>query len=225
MGYCTDEGAPGILTNGGLFRLTIFSSGRDLCHTAATTAPGVAMQITETLYVPDRAAWRTWLAANHATSREIWLLFPDEASGKPRVSYLHAVEEALCYGWIDGIAKRFDAQHVAQRFTPRRPKSNWTELNKERARRLIAAGLMTDAGRAVLPDLRVESVRIADDILAALQADAQTWENFQAFPPLYQRVRIGFIEEMRKRPAEFQKRLANFLQKTREGKMFGGKLE
>ena len=179
------------------------------------------MEIHPTLYVPDRAGWRAWLAANHATAQAIWLLSYGRGDERPSVPYLAAVEEALCFGWIDGIAKRLDAERLAQRFTPRRPKSHWTELNKDRARRLIAAGLMTDAGRAVLPDLSIESFRIADDILAALQADAQAWENFQQFPAHYQRIRIGYIEEMRRQPQEFARRLQSFLGKTRRGVMFG----
>ncbi|MDX1994199.1 MAG: YdeI/OmpD-associated family protein [bacterium] len=179
------------------------------------------MEITETLYVEDRAAWRAWLAENHATAKEIWLITYGKTSDKPSVPYLDAVEEALCFGWIDGIAKKMDAERTAQRFTPRRPNSNWTELNKERARRLIAAGLMTEAGRAVLPDLSLEAFSIAPDILAALQADPQTWQHFQEFPAVYQRIRVGYIEEQRKQPQEFERRLNNFLQKTKEGKMFG----
>ncbi len=160
--------------------------------------------------------------ANHATAKEIWLVSYSTSTGKPRIPYIHAVEEALCFGWIDGIQKKINVEQAAQRFTPRRPKSNWTELNKERARRLIAAGLMTEAGFATLPDLTIQEVRIADDILAALQADSQTWENFQQFPALYHRIRISFIEDARKEPEEFQKRLNNFLQKTSQNKKIGG---
>ncbi len=178
------------------------------------------MEIHPTLYVPDRTAWRTWLAEHHATMPAIWLLSYKPAI-KPGVPYLAAVEEALCFGWIDGIAKRMDAERIAQRFTPRRPKSHWTELNKERARRLLAADLMTDAGRAVLPDMRIEAFRIAPDILAALQADARTWAHFQQFPAAYQRIRISYIEEMRKQPTVFAQRLNNFLRKTQQGVQFG----
>lgn len=180
------------------------------------------MDITETLYVSDRAAWRQWLMENHATAAEIWLITYSKTSGKPSVPYIQAVEEALCFGWIDGIAKKMDAERTAQRFTPRRPKSNWTELNKERARRLIAAGLMTDAGRAKLPDLSLDAFQIAPDILEALQADSQVWENFQAFPGLYQRIRVSAIEEVRRQPEEFKRRLNKFLDQTRQNKMFGG---
>ncbi|MBZ0284302.1 MAG: YdeI/OmpD-associated family protein [Anaerolineae bacterium] len=180
------------------------------------------MDITETLYVSDRAGWRRWLMDNHATATEIWLITYSKTTGKSSVPYLHAVEEALCFGWIDGIAKKMDAERTAQRFTPRRPKSNWTELNKERARRLIAAGLMTDAGRAKLPDLSLDAFQIAPDILEALQADPQVWANFQAFPGLYQRIRVSAIEEVRRQPEEFKRRLNKFLDQTRQNKMFGG---
>ena len=110
------------------------------------------MQITETLYVTNRDEWRKWLSENYATKKELWLISYSKDSGKPSILYLHAVEEALCFGWIDGIAKKIDSKRLAQRFTPRRPKSNWTELNKERAKRLIQNGKMTDAGLKVLPE-------------------------------------------------------------------------
>jgi uncharacterized protein YdeI (YjbR/CyaY-like superfamily) len=177
------------------------------------------MDITETLSVQNRAEWRAWLAEHQASKNEIWLIF-DKAN--PALNYLESVNEALCFGWIDGIAKRLNERQTVQRFTPRRAKSNWTELNKERARKLIQQGLMTDAGRAVLPDLALEAFQIAPDILEALQADAITWKNFQAFPDVYQRIRIGYIEEVRKQPQVFQTRLKNFLKQTSRNKMFGG---
>jgi uncharacterized protein YdeI (YjbR/CyaY-like superfamily) len=179
------------------------------------------MEITETLDITNRAEWRQWLQQNHATAKEIWLIRYNSQSEKAGIPYLHAVEEALCFGWIDGIQKKLDAGRSAQRFTPRRKNGNWTELNKERARRLIASGLMTDAGLAVLPDMTQEDLVIAEDIQAALQADPQTWDNFQRFPEIYRRIRIGYIEEMRSQPQEFQQRLEKFVQKTRENKTFG----
>lgn len=183
------------------------------------------MEITETLYVTDRAEWRRWLVDNHKTAKEIWLVYYSKESGKPRIPYLHAVEEALCFGWIDGIAKKMDAERTAQRFTPRRPKSNWTELNKERMRRLIAWGLMTEAGLAVAPDLSMESFTIAPDILEALQADPVVWANYQQFDSLYQRVRVSTIEDARRQPEEFRRRLEKFIDMTRQNKTYGGPLE
>ncbi len=178
------------------------------------------MDITVTFQPKNRAAWRNWLEENHARCQEIWLLMPKS----PSLSYLESVEEALCFGWIDGISKRFDTELLAQRFTPRRKKSNWTELNKERARRLIAQGRMTESGRAILPDLTLEPLQIAPDIQSALQADPQTWQNFLAFPDIYQRIRIGYVEEMRQNPPVFQTRLQNFVGRTKQNKQFGGLL-
>ncbi len=180
------------------------------------------MPITETFYAPDRAAWRAWLEQHHADKDEIWLVTYPKSSDKPSILYLHAVEEALCFGWIDGIAKKIDAEKSAQRFTPRRAKSNWTELNKDRVRRLIAAGKMTDAGRAVLPDLSLEAFKIASDILKALQDDPEIWGNFERFSDSYKRIRIGYIEEQRRQSDVFKTRLDNFLKKTKQNKQFGG---
>jgi uncharacterized protein YdeI (YjbR/CyaY-like superfamily) len=177
------------------------------------------VDITETLDVTTRGEWRSWLMDHHDTKREIWLLF---RKPQPEFTYIDSVYEALCFGWIDGIGKRFDADRLAQRFTPRRPGGNWTELNKERARRLIGQGLMTPAGQAVLPDLTLSAIVLAPDVAAALRADPDTWRHYQSFPDLYQRIRIGYIEEMRKQPDVFASRLANFLDKTSRNKMFGG---
>lgn len=179
------------------------------------------MQITKTLYVTNRCEWRAWLSENHARETEIWLVYYRKSSGKARIPYADAVEEALCFGWIDGIEKRFDAESSAQRFTPRKAKSNWSALNKERARRLIADGTMTSAGLVKLGDVLEIEFEIPTDILQALQADEQTWKNFQGFTESYRRIRIGYINEVRKRPAEFEKRLANFIKMTARNKTFG----
>jgi uncharacterized protein YdeI (YjbR/CyaY-like superfamily) len=109
------------------------------------------MEIGETLYVTDREGFRQWLEDNHSARKEIWLIQYKKAAKKPSIDYIEAVEEALCFGWIDGTQKSMDAERYALRFSPRRPKSNWTETNKERARRLITTGKMTEAGRATLP--------------------------------------------------------------------------
>jgi uncharacterized protein YdeI (YjbR/CyaY-like superfamily) len=114
----------------------------------------------------------------------------------------------------------FRAYERAQRFSPRKQRSNWTELNKERARRLIRLGLMTEAGWATLPDLTIEFA-VADDIVAALKAVPDAWSNFLAFPDLYRRVRIGYVEEVRKNRSEFERRLNNLVQKSAANQMFG----
>ena len=177
------------------------------------------MEIKAVFRARNREHWRAWLEENHETAREIWLI-SDERLKDTTVSYLDSVEEAICFGWIDGIAKRYSDHEKAQRFTPRRPRSNWTELNKERARRLIRLGLMTDAGASILPDLD-KPFSAATDILEEIRSERRTRENFEKFPALYVRVRLGYIEEARRNPEVFRSRLRNFLKKTAEGKMFG----
>ena len=109
------------------------------------------MEIGETLYVTTGEGFRKWLEENHKSRKEIWLIQYKKAAKKPSINYVDAVEEALCFGWIDNTQKSMDAERYATRFSPRRLKSNWTETNKERVRRLIAEGRMTEAGLATLP--------------------------------------------------------------------------
>lgn len=109
------------------------------------------MEIRETLYVAKPADFRKWLRTNHAAKTEIWLVQYKKAAGKPSIDYVKAVEEAICFGWIDSFEKGIDAERYATRFTPRRPRSNWTETNRARARQLISSGRMTEAGRRTLP--------------------------------------------------------------------------
>lgn len=109
------------------------------------------MEIGETIYVTSAEEFRKWLDQNHMHKKEIWLIRYKKATKKPSIDYVEAVEEAICFGWIDGLEKGIDSERYALRFSPRRPKSNWTETNKERARKLIAAGRMTEAGLASLP--------------------------------------------------------------------------
>lgn len=109
------------------------------------------MEIGETLYVTDRDGFRKWLIEHHQKKKEIWLVQYKKAAKKPSIKYVDAVEEALCFGWIDNIEKSIDAERYALRFSPRRQKSNWTNTNKDRARKMIAEGRMTPAGRATLP--------------------------------------------------------------------------
>lgn len=176
------------------------------------------MDVTNPFDAKTRRAWRRWLEVNHAKATEVWLLWRRDVPGT--ITYLDAVEEALCFGWIDGLAKKY-GDATAQRFTPRRPKGNWTELNKDRMRRLIAAGKMTPAGLAVAPDLSDVSVRVAPDVRQKLEK-LGAWAFFSKCPPAYQRIRLGYVEEVRKRdPKEFEKRLSNFLEKTAKGQLFG----
>jgi uncharacterized protein YdeI (YjbR/CyaY-like superfamily) len=179
----------------------------------------------KTLYVTDRKDWRKWLEKNHCSEKEVWVVYYRKATGKPRISYEDAVEEALAFGWIDSIQKGIDDERFAQKFTPRKNISNWSEPNKERARRLINEGLMSPAGMAKIGDaLKEERFTLKEDILAELKKDKTVWENYDRFPETYKKVRIGWIEGARNRPFEFRKRLDYFIKMTGKNKMFGNVL-
>lgn len=109
------------------------------------------MEIGETIYVTTREEFREWLEKNHKTCKEIWLIQYKKFTNKPSIPYVDAVEEAICFGWIDGFEKGMDDQRFAKRFTPRKTKSMWTETNIERAEKMIEEGKMTEAGRVTLP--------------------------------------------------------------------------
>ena len=179
------------------------------------------MEIGKNLYVKDRAKWRAWLAKNHNKEDEIWLVAYKKHTGKPSVPYNDAVEEALCYGWIDSIVKRLDEDRTAQRYTPRRPKSQLSETNKERIRRLIDQGKMTKAGLEKVKDKLEEKVEISPDISKALKKDPTVWKNFQAFPESYRQIRVGWIEGARNRPDVFKTRLNYFIKMTGKNKLYG----
>lgn len=181
------------------------------------------MEIHNLLEATTRTEFREWLAANHSTEKECWVVVK---RGRPAVDgtfwYIDAVEEALCFGWIDSTTKKLSETVTAQKFCPRKPRSQWSELNKERCRRMERLGLMTDAGRAVLPDMSPESFTIHPDILAALQSDPIVWENFCKLPELYRRVRIDTIQIKRKsHPDIFRSRLQKFIENTRSGILYG----
>lgn len=142
------------------------------------------------LQVKNRNVFRQWLSLYSLKEAECWIKVKRGKPADPDVFYyLDAVEEALCFGWIDSTFAVLDGVRM-QRFTPRRKNSSWTELNKERARRLQKLNLMADAGGAVLPAMGPRSFKIGPDIEAALKR-ARAFSKFKAFPPLYQRVRAG----------------------------------
>jgi uncharacterized protein YdeI (YjbR/CyaY-like superfamily) len=180
------------------------------------------MEIGPKLRVTTRKAWRAWLEKNHARRKEIWLVYATKKSGKGRVGYSDAVEEALCFGWIDGTMKSIDENYFAQRFSPRRSaKSQLSETNKERVRRMVRAGLMTPGGLEKIRGRMSEKFVLPPDIIAALERDPQTWKNFQRFPKWYQRVRIGWLDASRGNPEVFQSRLRYFLKMTAQNKRYG----
>ena len=167
----------------------------------------------------NRIQFREWLSLNAESENECWVnVRRGRPTGADVLYYLDAVEEALCFGWIDSQNKRIDGV-LMQRFSPRRKRSPWTELNKERVRRLEKLGLMTDAGRAVLPDMG--EFKVDSDIEKSLKA-ARCWTKFKSFPPLYQRVRAYNVFFHKKRNKQmYEKSLSHLIEETGAGRMYG----
>ncbi len=153
------------------------------------------------LYLKDRKQWRAWLEKNGQRAPDIWLIYPKKDSGKVRIPYDDAVEEALCFGWIDGTTGKLDANRYVQRFTPRRPTSRWSAINIRRARKLIAAGKMTATGlEAFRPERKTEAhpTELPKSLQQTFQKRSTAWENFQTSPPFYRRMTIAWVASAKK---------------------------
>jgi len=175
-----------------------------------------------TFYTADRKEWRAWLAKHYKTDKEIWFVFPLKASGEPSLSYNDAVEEALCFGWIDTTAGTLDETHGIRRFVPRKNETYYSRPNIERLIWLDSRGMiLPEIREKVLPWITAEYV-FPEDILAEIRKDEKVWENYRKFSEPYKRIRVDYINAARKRPEEFRKRLESFKAKTREGKLIKG---
>jgi uncharacterized protein YdeI (YjbR/CyaY-like superfamily) len=186
------------------------------------------VKVGNTLHVTTRKDWRAWLARHHKTETEIWLVYYRKETGKPRITYNDAVEEALRYGWIDSIIRTLDKERFAQRFSKRRKASGLSQMNKERVRALIAQKKMTRAGLAAIAHafdpVRDEAADFAipPDILKPLKENEQAWENLQKLPEGYRRIRIAFIETRKRHgKKQFERSLRHFIDVTAKGKRFG----
>jgi uncharacterized protein YdeI (YjbR/CyaY-like superfamily) len=164
----------------------------------------------KSLYITDRKQWRAWLRKHQASEREVWLIYYKKHTGKPRIPYDDAVEEALCYGWIDSTVKRLDDERYMQKFTPRKPGSVWSKINKERALKMIRAKRMTRAGMQRIEDARKSGAWkqaygretasgesrppvIPPELRKALAANKAAARNFENLAPSYRRQYIGWL--------------------------------
>ena len=155
-----------------------------------------------------RAEWRAWLEANHLASSGVWLVSWKKHTGNPTVTYEEGVEEALCFGWIDGMMNRVDDDRTMQYFAPRKPKSTWARSNKERVARLEAAGLMTEAGRAAVELARangswasldvIDALVVPDDLAAALAARPGARDRFDASSVSVRRSALAWVYQARR---------------------------
>jgi uncharacterized protein YdeI (YjbR/CyaY-like superfamily) len=185
------------------------------------------------LYVADRDKWRKWLSQHHAKEIGIWLIFYKKGTSKPSLDYDDAVEEALCFGWIDSIIKKIDDQKYARKFTPRKDKSIWSQLNKKRANKMIKQGRMTDAGLAKIKIAKKNgswnrearpqiSFEIPPEFAKALARNKKAKKNFDDLAPSYRKFYIGWIATA-KRPETKERRIAESIELLEQGKKLGMK--
>ena len=170
----------------------------------------------KSLYVEDRGKWRAWLEANSQEATEVWLLCYKKDAGRPAIDYAAAVEEAICFGWIDGKLKNVDQARFARLFTPRKPKSRWSRINLERARRMMDEGKMTAAGLKVF-NPRNQTPALPTKLPASLEEQFRksetAWENFSRFPPSYRRMTIGWVASAKQEATQLR-RLQQLISKS-----------
>jgi uncharacterized protein YdeI (YjbR/CyaY-like superfamily) len=176
-------------------------------------------------YFKSQADFRMWLEKHHATARELWVGFYKKASGKKGLAYPEAVDEALCFGWIDGIKKRVDADSFKHRFTPRTKVSSWSVVNTRRVTELIKRGLVAKAGLDAFRgrDRRRSGIYLYEqrpqdlspEYERRFKADPRAWNFFQAQPPGYRRLAIGWIMHAKKEETRL-KRLDAILKASAE---------
>ncbi len=160
--------------------------------------------MSEPLYFKDKDEWRSWLERNHDVEKNVWLVLLKKRFREKGMALEEAVEEALCYGWIDGRLRRMDEERIILRFSPRKANSVWSKINKERAERLITSGRMTNAGLAKIEEAKESgwwdsayTNKIKDDVPAdlkkALMKNRKAWNNFQNFANSYRNMYIGWV--------------------------------
>ncbi len=180
------------------------------------------MDITETFLARDRPEWSEWLRKNHSTKKEIWLVLYKKHVDKVSISYEDAVEEAICWGWIDGILKRIDHEKHTIRFSPRKRTSIWSESNLDRAERMIAMDRMRKPGLEIYeardkdryaPSVkyRGHEVEVPDYIEKIFREDGEVWERFSSFPASHKNQYIGWIDTAKREETRIRR-----AQKARE---------
>jgi uncharacterized protein YdeI (YjbR/CyaY-like superfamily) len=186
------------------------------------------VEIGKTLYAKNKIEWRAWLRKNYNNEKEIWLIYYKKETGKPRVEYNDAVEEALCYGWIDSTVKSIDSKRFAQRFSPRKKTSNLSQSNIERITKLIAQKKMTRAGLKAIEHLyhpakkKTKKAEVPEYLLKELKKYPDAERHFKKFPDAYKRIRIAYIESRKKRgEKEFKTALNYFVRNTAKNKRIG----
>jgi uncharacterized protein YdeI (YjbR/CyaY-like superfamily) len=156
------------------------------------------------LYFANKEEWSNWLAKNHNKNDDAWLLYYKKGSDKGGISYEESVDEAICFGWIDSKLKKIDDDRFALRFSPRKPKSVWSKINREKAEKLMLTGRMTEAGLVAIEKAKASGSwenaytnKVKDalppDLEEALRKNVHAWSNFQGFANSYRNMYIGWV--------------------------------
>jgi uncharacterized protein YdeI (YjbR/CyaY-like superfamily) len=185
----------------------------------------------EELYVSNRNDWRAWLSKNHVSKKEVWLMYYRKHSGKPGIPYDDSVEEALCFGWIDGIIKRVDDEKCARKFMPRKSRSRWSESNKKRAEKMIREGKMTEAGMTKIEDakkngewfkshVRRKELVVPAFIGEALRKNRKAYENFNGLAIGYRKMYVAWISSAKREETQ-KKRIAEAIGLLEQNKKLG----
>ncbi len=191
------------------------------------------MKLSNAFYVTHRDDWRKWLEQHHTAEKEVWLVFYKKPSENQNIPYDDAVEEALCFGWIDSIIQKIDEEKYARKFTPRKPNSPWSALNKRRAKQMIAEGRMTGVGLEKIGDALKDDLptrpRPADTpyvippaLAQALADNPKALENFNRFTERYKRIAVGWVSSA-KREETLMKRIKEFVELTEKNEKIGMK--
>ena len=185
------------------------------------------------LHVSDRKEWRSWLKKNHAKAKEVWLVYFKKNTGKPSIDYTDSVEEALCFGWIDGLKKSIDEQKYTYRFTPRKSGSKWSPLNIKLAKKMIEAGKMTRAGleafnsriaydKKILKARDAKEISLTSEIEKSLKANKKAWVNFNNLAPSYKKQYVGWLISAKKQET-LERRIKEAIKLLIENKKLGMK--
>ncbi len=185
------------------------------------------------LYVTDRDQWREWLSQHHAAEIGTWLVFYKKGTSEPTIEYEAAVEEALCFGWIDSIIKRIDGEKYVRKFTPRKDKSNWSALNRKRASKMIRIGRMTDVGLAKIKAAKRTGLWEQDgrprmpldvppEVAQALAGNKKAREHFEKLASSYRKHYLAWIADA-KRPETKKRRIDESIALLEKGKKLGMK--
>jgi len=209
----------------------VSSEGRRKTYNYSLNDSHISMDPENIVSFLNKTQWRTWLEKNHTVAKEIWLLHYNKASGKQSLSHVEAVEEALCFGWIDSTLKKIDDERFILKFSPRKPKSVWSKINKDKAKQLIAEGRMSAAGFHAITQAKKQGVwdtaytnlvkeRTPSDLKQALIEKPIAWKHFQGFANSYRNQYIGWVKNAKTQETR-KRRIQQVVQRAEKNKKPG----